>query len=103
MCGAGLLPADICAGVTCAQPPGPCFQSSGTCNPNTGECSYQPATGTPCTVGSASGQCNAQGTCGELTGPAPLTLLLLGMHSVEARCGVLCYALLAEFHPHAPD
>jgi hypothetical protein len=46
------VPPDACAGVTCDQPPGPCFEAVGTCSG--GGCSYAPkADGVTCDDGDA--------------------------------------------------
>lgn len=40
----------------CNAAPGPCYDAQGTCDPNTGSCSYAPLTGTACSDGNACSQ-----------------------------------------------
>lgn len=51
----------------CATPPSPCFQDTGSCDPETGECSYAPASmGTPCDDADActgTSSCDGAGAC----------------------------------------
>jgi hypothetical protein len=77
----GACNADPCNGVACNQPPGPCFQDTGTCSEGT--CSYElkPA-GSGCDDGdecTAADACGAQGQCAGIavvcaTPPPPFCL-----------------------------
>ncbi|WP_375770440.1 hypothetical protein NR798_05970 [Archangium gephyra] len=63
---AELYDADSCGSITCNTPPGPCYNSTGTCS--AGTCSYAPKTsGAACNDGNActtSDVCNGSGVCG---------------------------------------